>query len=238
MISQIHRIVPVAKIIEITTMTQFKCGLWQTWRSLDQCDLWQTWHSLDQCGLWQTWHSLDQCDLWQTWHSLDQCDLWSNNCKESPEEKLLHNCEDFFYFCSLCTVPVQIELAPDLLPTRLHSSVGRASHRHRGGHGFKFHWISQIFFFWAFFATALVSSQLRRSLSLLFFIHSSYIWFMSYAHHHRTMASLPYDETEWLAEKNGYRPFIHFLFKLLLVCTGNCKHSFTVVFIVLPWIIT
>ena len=30
----------------------------------------------------------------------------------------------------------EIELAADLLPWRLHSSVGRASHRHRGGHGF------------------------------------------------------------------------------------------------------
>ena len=28
-------------------------------------------------------------------------------------------------------------IALDLLPTRLHSSVGRASHRYRRGHGFK-----------------------------------------------------------------------------------------------------
>ena len=30
-----------------------------------------------------------------------------------------------------------IELTPDLLAARLHSSVGRASHWYRGGHGFK-----------------------------------------------------------------------------------------------------
>ena len=33
-----------------------------------------------------------------------------------------------------------IELAPDLLPERLHSSVGRASHRYRRGHGFESRW--------------------------------------------------------------------------------------------------
>ena len=44
-------------------------------------------------------------------------------------------------------------LSLDLLPARLHSSVGRASHRYRGGHGFKSRW-SLRFFFWAFSVTA------------------------------------------------------------------------------------
>ena len=41
------------------------------------------------------------------------------------------------------------------------------------------------YFSWVFFATAF-ASQLRRSLSLVFFIRSSYIWFVSYAHHLKT----------------------------------------------------
>ena len=35
--------------------------------------------------------------------------------------------------------------AIDPLPARLHSSVGRASHRYREGHGFESHWSLRIF---------------------------------------------------------------------------------------------
>ena len=39
--------------------------------------------------------------------------------------------------CHSLHITVKIELALDLLPTRLHSSVDRASRRYRGGHGFE-----------------------------------------------------------------------------------------------------
>ena len=52
-------------------------------------------------------------------------------------------------YCNYC-------ITPYLLPTRLHSPVCRASHRYRGGHGFKSRWSVRIFF-WASFATALVA---------------------------------------------------------------------------------
>ena len=49
-------------------------------------------------------------------------------------------------FCYRCdALPIYIELSPDLLPARLHSSVGRALHRYRGGHGFESRWSLRIF---------------------------------------------------------------------------------------------
>ena len=42
----------------------------------------------------------------------------------------------------------QIGLAPNVW---LHSSVGRASHRYRGGHGFESRWSPDFFFFSGFF---------------------------------------------------------------------------------------
>ena len=54
---------------------------------------------------------------------------------------------------SLLTCFHNMNLLLGLLPTRLHSLVGRAPPQYHGGHGFK----SQIFF-WAFFATASVAN--------------------------------------------------------------------------------
>ena len=60
------------------------------------------------------------------------------------------------FLTRILPVPVDItgtiELALELLPTRLHSSVGRASHRYRGGHGFESQLKAQNFF-WAFLAS-------------------------------------------------------------------------------------
>ena len=43
------------------------------------------------------------------------------------------------------TKAVAKQLTLDLLTTRLHSSVGRASHWYRGGHGFVSRWSLRIF---------------------------------------------------------------------------------------------
>ena len=56
-------------------------------------------------------------------------------------------CHAVSYFTSFLFIQrVSKELAPDLLPARLHSSVGRTSHRYRGSHGFESRWSLRIFY--------------------------------------------------------------------------------------------
>ena len=60
----------------------------------------------------------------------------------------------YTYISSLLTgryEPQQIDLAPNVW---LHSSVGRASHRYRGGHGFESRWSPDFFFSGFFFPVA------------------------------------------------------------------------------------
>ena len=61
------------------------------------------------------------------------------------------------------------ELAPDPLPTRLHSSVGRASHRYCRGHGFKSCWSLRFFSGLSLQLLLKVASQMQKALSLMLF---------------------------------------------------------------------
>ena len=74
----------------------------------------------------------------------------------------------------------QVRRPKSVLPTRLHSSVGRASQRYRRGRGFESRWSLRIFSGFKF-ETAYVTSQLWGSLSLVFFICSALIWSLCFA---------------------------------------------------------
>ena len=70
----------------------------------------------------------------------------------------------------------QIDLAPNVW---LHSSVGRASHRYRGGHGFESRWSPD--FFQAFsFQLLKLENSLRGSFFTFIYDRSSNIWIISY----------------------------------------------------------
>ena len=83
------------------------------------------------------------------------------NCGERIEVKVTRNCEavakkaqkkwDLNHQLSYQSSGQEHTL--DLLPTRLHSSVGRAMHWYPRGHGFESCWRHKKIF-WAFFATA------------------------------------------------------------------------------------
>ena len=70
----------------------------------------------------------------------------------------------------------QIGLAPNVW---LHSSVGRASHRYRGGHGFESRW-SPDFFQASSFQLLKLENSLRGSFFTFIYDRSSNIWIISY----------------------------------------------------------
>ena len=70
----------------------------------------------------------------------------------------------------------QIGLAPNVW---LHSSVGRASHRYRGGHGFESRW-SPDFFQASSFQLFKLENSLRGSFFTFIYYRSSNIWIISY----------------------------------------------------------
>ena len=70
----------------------------------------------------------------------------------------------------------QIGLAPNVW---LHSSVGRASHRYRGGHGFESRW-SPDFFQASSFQLLKLENSLRGSFFTFIYDRSSNIWSISY----------------------------------------------------------
>ena len=69
-----------------------------------------------------------------------------------------------------------IGLAPNVW---LHSSVGRASHRYRGGHGFESRW-SPDFFQASSFQLLKLENSLRGSFFTFIYDRSSNIWSISY----------------------------------------------------------
>ena len=76
----------------------------------------------------------------------------------------------------------QIDLAPNVW---LHSSVGRASHRYRGGHGFESRWSPDFFFQASSFQLLKLENSLRGSFFTFIYIRSSKIYelFHIYLHH-------------------------------------------------------
>ena len=69
-----------------------------------------------------------------------------------------------------------IDLAPNVW---LHSSVGRTSHRYRGGHGFESHWSPDFFFQASSFQLLKLENLLRLSFFTFTFIFLSLIDYSS-----------------------------------------------------------
>ena len=65
----------------------------------------------------------------------------------------------------------------------LHSSVGRASHRHRGSHGFESRWSLDLFFQASSFQLLKLENLLRWSFFTLIYNRSSNTWVISYICH-------------------------------------------------------
>ena len=129
----------------------------------------------------------------------------------------------------------QIDLAPNVW---LHSSVGRASHRYRGGHGFESRWSPDFFFFQASsFQLLKLENLLRRSFFTLIYHRSSHMNYFIYASRHFTphgryelnkLTSLPMcgfiaqlvEHRTGIAEVTGSNPVEALIFFRLLL--SNC----------------
>ena len=84
----------------------------------------------------------------------------------------------------------QIDLAPNVW---LHSSVGRASHRYRGGDGFKPHWSPDIFQ-----ASSFQLLKLENLINYFTFIYNSSPIWISYIFHFIKMLSISKSYNCWI----------------------------------------
>ena len=105
-----------------------------------------------------------------SFHSFHGSELWAHNCE------------------------LTIDLAPNVW---LHSSVGRASHRYRGGHGFESRW-SPDFFQASLFQLLKLEIHCEDHISPSC-ISAVHIWIISYTLHHFTPFTGKYELTIDLA---------------------------------------